>query len=224
MQGILCNLPEIWTHLNSKHDVSDLGNVRDKETEVVLHRYKGAAGYACVCLHHVSRYIHPYVLHSFIPRPSPMFTMCDHVNRDRMDPRLINLRWSNAVLNGMNKSGVRGYAVQIRKGVKTYYVSFKILAVRYHMPQETTKWKARAAYEYWQSRAFEIIDALCSRNIHWKFQRLILEYFMPVAAGSRGTMKWETDPVFARDPQNGALTAAKRDCVSTVNSVNIPPK
>ena len=148
MQGIWCNLPEIWISLNSKHDISDMGNVRVKETEVVLPRHKVGRGYAAVSIHGISRKVHQWVLSKFIPRPSPMYTMCDHINRDRMDPRLVNLRWSNVVLNGMNKVNVRGYSIRNHKGVETYYPNLKLLAVKFHLPPEKVKWKARAAYEY----------------------------------------------------------------------------
>ena len=202
MQSIWTNLPEIWVRLNSKYDISDLGNVRNKESAVVLQRWKWGRGYAAVNMHGLARKVHPWVLNKFIPKPSPMFNMCDHINRNRMDPRLVNLRWSNIVLNAMNKEGVKGYSFYRNR----YYPNLKLLAVQYHFASETIEWKARAVYEYWQSRAYEVIDGLCSRNMHWKFQRLILEFWMPVAAGSRGTMKWETDPTYCRLPLCGRLS------------------
>ena len=205
MHGIWTNLPEIWTTLNSKHDISDLGNVRVTETKVVLPRIKFGRGYAAVMMYGTGRKVHPWVLTKFIPRPSPMFTCCDHINRDRMDPRLVNLRWSNIVLNGMNKVGVRGYSLVSRSGVQMYQPNLKLLAMAFLFPVEDTPWRARAVYEYWQRRAYEVIDGLCSRNLHWKFQRIILEYWMPVGHMKTRTMKWQTDPVFATDPQNGQL-------------------
>ena len=208
---MLCNLPEIWITLNSKHDISDMGNVRRKEDETVLHRYKAGRGYAAVTMYGTWRKVHPWVLSKFIPRPSPMYTMCDHINRDRMDPRLINLRWSNVVLNALNKEGTRGYAINSYSGVNKYYPMMKLLGMRFNFPVELVEWKAKAVYEFWHRRAFEVIDALCSRNMHWKFQRLILEFWMPVPSRSRETMKWERDPVYALDPQNGALTSPTRD-------------
>ena len=207
---MFCNLPEIWTTLNSKHDISDLGNVRRKEDGTVLHRYKVGRGYAGVTMHGTWRKVHPWVLSTFVPKPSPMYTCCDHINRDRMDPRLINLRWSNVVLNGLNKEGVRGYSIVTINGVEKYYPRLKLLGMKFRLPPERIAWKAKAAYEFWHRRAFEVIDALCSRNMHWKFQRLILEFWMPVPSRAWDKMKWERDPVHARHPQNGALTSTKR--------------
>ena len=110
MNGIWCNYPEVWANLNKQYEISDMGNVRDKESETVLHRIKYGKGYAGVSMYGAWRKVHPWVLKKFCPCPSPMFNMCDHINRDRMDPRPINLRWSNVVLNAMNKKGVRGYS------------------------------------------------------------------------------------------------------------------
>jgi len=206
MNGIWCNLPEIWTTLNSKYDISDLGNVRVTETEVVLPRHKYGRGYVAVSIHGTSRKVHPWVLIKFVPRPSPMFTCCDHINRNRMDPRLINLRWSNIVLNGLNKEGVRGYEiVETKTGVKTYATYMKLLGMPFRFLPVQDPDTARAVYEYWQTRAFAIIEALCYRNLHWKFQRMIIEYWMPIKHYPTKKMKWQTDPVFALDPQNGQL-------------------
>ena len=205
MHGIWTNLPEIWTTLNSKHDISDLGNVRRKETEVVLPRHKWGRGYAAVRIHGNYRKVHPWVLRKFVPRPSPMFTCCDHINRNRMDPRLINLRWSNIVLNGMNKEGVRGYAYTTHNKVLKYIACLKILGMRYRFTILDTPELARAEYEYWQSRVYEVIDALCSRNLHWKFQRMIIQYWLPFENGAVDKMKWERDGAYAQLPENGQL-------------------
>jgi len=205
MHGILCNLPEIWTTLNSKHDISDLGNVRIKESKAVLPRHKWGRGYAAVSMYGASRKVHPWVLSKFIPCPSPMFNMCDHINRDRMDPRLINLRWSNVILNSMNREGVRGYAYDLRNKAPKYIAHLKILGMRYRFTHLDTAELARGEYEYWQRRAFTVVEALCSRNLHWKFQRMIIEYWIPFEHGAVAKMKWEQDPAYSRLPLCGQL-------------------
>ena len=206
MNGIWCNLPEVWTSMNSTFDISDMGNIRKKENGVVLHRYKGLAGYACVTLFGNSRYIHIFVLKTFIPKPTPMFTCCDHIDRNRMNPELVNLRWSNVVLNGLNKDGVRGYSiVESKTGVKTYVTHIRLLGMRFRFPPVQDPDIARAQYEYWQRRAFAIIEALCSLNLHWKFQRMILEYWMPIKHGVIDLMKWERDDAYAQLPLCGRL-------------------
>jgi hypothetical protein len=205
MNGVWCNLPEVWVDLNKQYEISDMGNVRDKSTEVVLPRLKYGKGYAGVAMYGNWRKVHPWVLRKFLPCPSPMFNMCDHINRDRMDPRLVNLRWSNVVLNAMNKTGVRGYCVCSINGETAYVTFMRFLGMPFRFPPLDDPNLAKAQYEFWQRRAYEIIDALCSRNIHWKFQRMILEYWMPIKHGKAQTMKWETDQEYARRPLCGRL-------------------
>ena len=210
MNGIWANLPEVWTSMNSKHDVSDLGNIRKKEDGKILPHVKGPRGYACVALHgSYLRQVHGYVLRTFIPKPSPMYTMCDHINRNTMDPRLINLRWSNHVLNMMNRTGVKGYRTykyETADGpVVKYGPTLTLLGMECASDKYDTPELARAVYEYWQRRAYEVIDALCSHNIHWKLQRKILEYWVTFQPKEWKTMKWQRDPEYARLPRCGRL-------------------
>ena len=200
------NIPEIWVHLNKDHDISDLGNVRRKLGEVMLHRVLVGPGYAGVSMYGSGRVVHPWVISKFIPKPSPMFNMCDHINRNRMDPRLVNLRWSNVVLNALNKEGVRGYSTVIRAGVTVFLPCLKLLGMPFVFPAETIVWRARAVYEFWLSRAYEVIDGLCSHNLHWKFQRLILEFWMPIGHRKTSGMKWERDPAYSQLPLCGRLS------------------
>ena len=210
MHGIWCNLPEIWTSMNSIFDVSDLGNVRKKVDGKVLCRFEGPGGYASVSLFGNCRQVHRYVLKSFIPKPSPMYTIVDHINRNTMDPRLINLRWSNAVLNMMNRTGVKGYRTyryDTADGpVVSYQPTLTLLGKQCDMQTFDTPELARAVYEYWQRRAYEVIDALCSQNIHWKIQRKILAYWIAFQPKEWKSMKWQRDPEYARLPRSGRLS------------------
>jgi hypothetical protein len=204
MNGIWCNLPEVWTSMNKDYDVSDMGHVRYKDGRP-KHVYDGGHGYACISLHGNQRQIHGFVLRSFIPKPSPMFTVCDHINRDTMDARLINLRWSNPVLNMMNRTGVKGYRTYKDGPVVRYQPALTMLGKQTDFPRFDSPEVARAVYEYWQRRAYEVIDALCSQNIHWKIQRKILSYWAPFQPKAAKTMKWQRDPAYAKLPVNGRL-------------------
>ena len=209
MNGIWCNFPEVWTSMNKDYDVSDLGHVRHKDGRP-KHIYKDNRGYAVISLHGNQRQLHSFVLRSFIPKPSPMFTVCDHINRNTMDAKLINLRWSNPVLNMMNKNGVRGYRTyrwETEDGpVVKYQPSLTILGRQMDLPRLDDPILARALYEYWQKRAYEVIDALCSQNMHWKIQRRILAFWGPFQPNGTKRMKWERDQVYARLPANGRLS------------------
>ena len=203
MHGILCNLPEVWTHMNKHFDVSDMGNIRFKESKAVLKRYKGNGGYAQVSIFRNQRHVHPFVLKTFIPKPSPMFNMCDHIDRNRMNPELVNLRWSNIVLNGLNKGGVRGYQTNENNGIFRHYPRIRLLGSAYRFKRYPTPEEARAIYEYWQSRAYVVIEMLCSRDIHWKFQQMVLSYWIPVVSQNHCNMRWERDEAYSWSPVCG---------------------
>jgi hypothetical protein len=70
MNGIWSNYPEVWANLNKQYEISDMGNVRDKESETVLHRIKYGKGYAGVSMYGTWRKVHPWVLQKFVPCPA----------------------------------------------------------------------------------------------------------------------------------------------------------
>ena len=106
----------------------------------------------------------------------------------------------------MNKTGVKGYVYHSRHKVPNYQAHLKILGMPYLFTQLQTPELARAEYEYYQGRVYEVIDALCSRNLHWKFQRMIVEYWLPFEHGRINRMKWERDQAYSRLPLCGRLS------------------
>ena len=183
-------MTEVWKHLNLEFEVSTEGRVRNKKRGI-LHRYPNDRRYACVSMHGCDFKIHPIILRKFIPRPSPMFTMCDHKNQDRMDPRLSNLRWSNDVLNAMNRSNVRGYdIIKTQSGTK-YRPRMKLLGRKHRFDYYHTEEEAKAVYEYYHRRAFATVECLCVKNIPWDIQRRIFDYLLVKPHGKPERMRWE---------------------------------
>jgi len=135
-----------------------------------------------------------------------MFNMCDHIDRNRMNPVLVNLRWSNTVLNQLNRTGVKGYQTNEHNGILRHYPRIRLLGSAYRFKSYPTPEEARAIYEYWQSRAYVVIEMLCSRDIHWKFQQMVLSYWLPVAPQNHCTMRWERQPEFSRLAVSGRLS------------------
>ena len=177
------SLPE---GLNENFEVSDHGRVRYILSGQPVRQRKNAAGYLFIIYDkkpawHNMLYVHRMVLSTFRPKHAKCMNFCDHINRNTMDPRLINLRWSNTVLNMMNKNGVKGYRTykyDKKDGpVVRYQPALTMLGKQTDFPLCDSPEVARAVYEYWQRRAYEVIDALCSQNIHWKIQRRILAFW-----------------------------------------------
>ena len=117
------------------------------------------------------------VLLAFVPCPSVMMDRVDHINRDKTDNRLVNLRWSNVVLNAMNKKNVRGYCIRRNRYIQ-YKPACKVLGRHYEFDLCPTANMARQVYINFTSRVFEIIEALSTRGIPFDLQRLILDFWI----------------------------------------------
>ena len=128
-------------------------------------------------------YVHRMVLSTFRPKHAKCMNFCDHINRIRDDNRLVNLRWSNVVLNGMNKRDVRGWSQR-----RTMYIpTCKVLDMRYRFGAFETPEEAKKVYWNFQTRAFEVIEALMKRDIPVEIQRLILDFWLQRLRGRVGT-------------------------------------
>lgn len=92
----------MWKSIENKpnYEVNELGQVRNKKTKRILKQSIRKDGYCQVMLGRktVPLYIHRLVAETFIPNPNNM-SQVDHINGNKSDNRLENLRWSNATLN-----------------------------------------------------------------------------------------------------------------------------
>lgn len=92
----------MWKTIEEKpnYEVNELGQVRNRKTGRVLKQSKRKDGYCQVMLGGKTTplYIHRLVAETFIPNPKNM-NQVDHINGDKSDNRLENLRYSNATLN-----------------------------------------------------------------------------------------------------------------------------
>ena len=98
------------------------------------------------------------ILNTFKPNPFPMYyNMCDHINGNRSDNRLENLRWSNVNLNGINKKNVKGYWIDWRLR-KKFCTSVKVQGKQCHLGSYGSIAEAQKAYKEGADRAFEILE------------------------------------------------------------------
>lgn len=103
---------EIWRDINglNRYQISNFGRIKSKERvtrcnkglinrkERIMKNQMRSRGYCCVRLRNDTGQTKTYSIHrlvaeAFIPNPENKPTI-DHINRDRLDNRVENLRWA----------------------------------------------------------------------------------------------------------------------------------
>lgn len=166
-----------------KYEISNLGNVRNIKTGKSL-KQQNCQGYKIVNIGKSMKRVHILVGNAFIPNPNN-HPIIDHINNDRSDNRIENLRWvnhsqniQNASKRSDNKSGFRGihydkyrkmYRVEITKDKKQYDLGYFILL------DDAVKRRIRTANkffgEYLHKDEKELLEIL--NRDRWEFKRLI---------------------------------------------------
>lgn len=140
---------EVWKTLQEypNYRVSSLGNIRHINANKNRELYKTKKGYLQVSVNvggnkGKSIYIHTLIAKAFLPNPKGL-PVIDHINRDKQDNRVENLRWSSIALNTHNTTKEGNYTSKYKgvykdaktnqyvcrsnfKGVKVYLGRFEI--------------------------------------------------------------------------------------------------
>ena len=114
---------EVWKqYLDTQYEVSNLGNVRNKNTKVVLSQEDTGNGYLCLGLQmdkgvYKKTRVHRMVAMTFLEfQRTEARNEVDHINGNKSDNSVDNLRWCTHKEN-MNNPVTRR---KIRRGVKRY--------------------------------------------------------------------------------------------------------
>lgn len=114
---------EVWKqYLDTQYEVSNLGNVRNKKTKAVLSQEDTGNGYLCVGLQidkgvYKKTRVHRMVAMAFLEfQRTEERNEVDHINGNKSDNSVDNLRWCTHKENMNNPVTVR----KIRRGVKRY--------------------------------------------------------------------------------------------------------
>ena len=148
--------PEIWGKYDERYEVSTHGRVYDLKLQRPQVFHRASKGY-----HSFKRYSngtkktlypHRMVLQTFATNPNPeKYPFVDHINRDKTDNRLCNLRWSNYSLNVKN-TNARGYC----KNGKKWRVKLLHQGTHIAIGSYATTNEARQAYLEAKERSYDI--------------------------------------------------------------------
>ena len=204
---------ENWKKFNDKFEVSDRGRVRTTCCKTFVQQFPTSKGYLFIRYDKKPAwqgmlFVHRMVLMAFRPNHAKCMTFCDHINRKRDDNRLVNLRWSNVVLNGMNKKDVKGWWIHCDR----YQPACKVLARKYEFGLRDTPEEARTVYLSFQTRAFELIEALMKRDIPVEIQQLIMDFWLQRLRGracSEQKKAWLESTRYIRGAQKPVLSPPK---------------
>ena len=134
-------------------EASNLGNVRWIETKKPVCTYVNNCGYLCTKISYRSKSIHTIVAETWYPkRNRSYFTEVDHINRDRLDNRVSNLRWVTHKLNSLNKVSKGYYQVAIGK----YQCRRRILGTDLFIGKFDTEVEAKAHSENMRPRLWKL--------------------------------------------------------------------
>lgn len=120
---------EVWKqYLDTQYEVSNLGNVRNKNTKAVLSQEDTGNGYLCVGLQmdngvYKKTRVHRMVAMAFLEgERTEERNEVDHINGNKSDNSVDNLRWcthkenmNNPVTRRKIRRGVKRYRLQLQK-------------------------------------------------------------------------------------------------------------
>lgn len=135
------------------YEVSNLGNVQNKKSGRILKGGCNKGGYMKVILYDANskktRLVHRLMALTFIDNPEKK-SFVDHINNNRSDNDLINLRWAtntenqqNSKLSSKNTSGYKG--VCFDKSCNKWKASIRIDGIKIHIGNFKTIEEAKLA-------------------------------------------------------------------------------
>ena len=111
---------EVWKiHPFTGYPVSNYGLVETPQGLTYGRPYGKNEGHLAVFYMRRIYYVHRMVLDCFNPNPcTNVYKVCDHINEDKWDNWIGNLRWYTSTLNNLNRDNARGFSRQksIKKG------------------------------------------------------------------------------------------------------------
>ena len=122
METIENNMNELYIPIRDhpKYEISNIGNIRNSKTKKILIQNVSAYGYYVVTLYNENVKscfkVHRLIAIHFIAHPDNL-QFIDHLNGNRIDNRIENLRWCCSQQNNSNRLKTTKKTSSIYKGV-----------------------------------------------------------------------------------------------------------
>lgn len=132
---------EIWKEVangNGKYEVSNLGNVRRKETLELINQKIGRSGYYQCKAGSKESFSHRNVAKAFIPNPNNL-KQVNHINGNKLDNRADNLEWVSGKEN--MRHAVENELLGQMKRVRVYHKYNGYLETLKSITEVTIKYK-----------------------------------------------------------------------------------
>lgn len=107
---------EIYTKIKGfeNYAISNHGNVLNIKTQKFLKPCTDGGGYYIVCLgRNNGKHLHRLIAEHFIDNPNN-YTVVDHIDRDKTNNGVSNLRWTTRIINGRNSKKTKNTTSQYR--------------------------------------------------------------------------------------------------------------
>ena len=147
------------------YSISNLGNVKNNKTGLILQQSVNTKGYKKVTLNNKTKEIHRLVGLAFIPNPENKKCV-DHIDTNKTNNNMSNLRWAtmgensrNTPISIRNTSGIKG--ISWRKDRNKWRVEIMHEYKTYHLGYFTDK---EEAVRVRQKKANELFGEFCHKS------------------------------------------------------------
>jgi hypothetical protein len=156
------------------YSASDLGNVKNNKTERIMKPHLERCGYYRIVLRNDKKdyklFVHPLVALAFIKNTENK-KIVDHINNDKLNNNLTNLRWAtntenlqNATAYAKNTSGTKG--VHFKKQSNKWQSRINIDGIKIHLGYFVDKQDAINARVQKANKVFGIYTNKCEKIIN----------------------------------------------------------
>ena len=100
--------------------------IRKKDNHYVISVYNNHTGYPTLHINGYPRFKHGLIAKQFIPNDDPEHKVeVDHINHDKNDFHLENLRWVSKSMNQKNKASYKGIAIKYHDSIPDDAIAVK---------------------------------------------------------------------------------------------------